>query len=43
MENLILCFFGMFMFGYFIYKITKIGMLDDAINFIKYEIFNKKR
>ena len=31
------------MIGYFTYKATKIGMVDDAMKFIKHEIFKVRR
>ena len=43
MENLIWCFLSVIIIGYFTYNATKIGMVDDAIKFIKHEIFKIKR
>ena len=39
MENLIFSFLIVVMIGYFTYKATKIGLIDDAIKFVKYDIF----
>lgn len=39
MENLIFSFLIVVMIGYFTYKATKIGLIDDVIKFVKYEIF----
>jgi hypothetical protein len=43
MEGLFWSFVIVAMIGYFIYKATKIGMIDDAINFVKHEILKIKR
>lgn len=43
MENLIWCFLMMIIMVVFTYKATKIGMIDDAINYVKHEIFKIKR
>jgi len=34
---------GIAIIVWFTYKATKIGMVDEAMNFIKYEIFKRKR
>lgn len=39
MENLIFSFLIVVMIGYFTYKATKIGLIDDAIKFVKCDIF----
>lgn len=43
MENLFFTFIIIVGIIVFAYKATKSGMIDDAINFVKYEIFKMKR
>ena len=43
MEQLFWSFLIVVLIGYFTYKATKIGMVDDAINFVKHEIFKVRR
>jgi hypothetical protein len=43
MENVILSFLIVVAIGYLAYKATKSGMIDDALKFIKHEIFKIKR
>lgn len=43
MWNLLLHFLTGLIAGYCIYLLTKNGMLDDAVNFIKHNIFKIKR
>lgn len=42
MGNFFLIIITMFMVAYVTHRMTKSGMIGDAINFIKYEIFKVK-
>lgn len=42
-ETIIWSILGTLLILYFTYKATKIGMVDDVINFVKYEVFKMKR
>ncbi len=42
-SDIVLMYLLFIAFGYTVYKFTKIGLIQDAINFIKYDLFKKKK
>lgn len=43
MENILFAFGMVIFIGYFTYQATKIGLIDDAIKYVKHEIFKIPR